>query len=333
MVRKGFTLIELLVVIAIIAILVALLLPAVQQAREAARRSSCKNNLKQLGLAIHNYHDTFTSLPPSGTYDRVTVAGGWSMQARILPYIEQGNLQDLIDFSLPYSNAVHASVNIQPIPVLLCPSDPNQRVYDDAYYPITYGANHGEWLVWNPANNTSGTGVFSPNTRRRFRDITDGTSSTLALSEVKAFTYYLRGGGPLSNPPIPAVRTAFDDTGTYPNDRTSSEPRNSGHAEWVDARTNQTGFTTTFTPNTFVEYTIGSEAYDVDYINVREGDADSNQPNNEATYAAMTSRSHHRGIVNSLLCDGAVRSITENIDLGVWRSLGTRSGNEVVGEF
>jgi len=125
---RGFTLIELLVVIAIIAILVALLLPAVQQAREAARRSSCKNNLKQIGLALHNYLDTYTAFPPSICLDNpigASTGGQWSVHARILPYIEQAALYDAADLNADYT-AGQPPANVR-VPTYLCPSDPNDR--------------------------------------------------------------------------------------------------------------------------------------------------------------------------------------------------------------
>ncbi|MDP1796291.1 MAG: DUF1559 domain-containing protein, partial [Planctomycetaceae bacterium] len=122
--RRAFTLIELLVVIAIIAILIALLLPAVQQAREAARRTQCRNHLKQVGLALHNYLDAHTVFPPS--YCVVpgvtsTVGGQWSMFARILPYLDQANLQNLVNWNV--ASATHGNVATTRIPTYLCPSD------------------------------------------------------------------------------------------------------------------------------------------------------------------------------------------------------------------
>src|SRR5262249_22961329 len=119
---KGFTLIELLVVIAIIAILIALLLPAVQQAREAARRTQCKNNLNQIGLALHNYQSTFTRFPmASGYLTGVPTPDTYSVQARILPYLEQANLFSQVDFALPANSQL--AVMKQRIPVYLCPSE------------------------------------------------------------------------------------------------------------------------------------------------------------------------------------------------------------------
>ena len=122
--RCAFTLIELLVVIAIISVLVGLLLPAVQQAREAARRVQCKNNLKQIGLALHNYLDTFGGLPPTVCV-RPGDFGQWSAQARLLPFLDQANLQNLIDFSLPYD--VQPMVPSVRVALYLCPSEINDK--------------------------------------------------------------------------------------------------------------------------------------------------------------------------------------------------------------
>jgi prepilin-type N-terminal cleavage/methylation domain-containing protein len=319
---RGFTLIELLVVIAIIAILIALLLPAVQAAREAARRTQCKNNLKQLGLALHNYHDVYTVFPPGGTYLAATVQpAGWSIQARLLPYIEQANLTSLIDFSRGYS--VQPAVTKVRISTLMCPSEINDKAYIDGaltYWPVNYAANYGEWFIWNPASGEIGTGAFGPNARTGMRDFTDGTSNTLAMAEVKAFQYYLRDVGSVANPPVPNDPATVSSLG--------GSLRNSGHAEWVDSRTNQTGFTTTFTPNTKVPHSDGGTIRDIDWVNIREG-------NNAAasTYAVLTSRSFHTGVIQALLVDGSVRSFSDNIDRGLWRGLGSRGGGEVPGEF
>ena len=323
--RSGFTLIELLVVIAIIAVLVALLLPAVQQAREAARRSQCKNNLKQIGLALHNYMETHTKLPPGGTYQSGVAAGaGWSVQARILPFVEQASLQNLIDFSKNYNVSPNANtVTSMRLSLFMCPSETNDRSYPDGaitYYPLNYAANYGSWFVWDPATNRGSDGMFFPNSRLSDRDCTDGTSNTIGFSEVKAWQYYLRDVGALSAPPVPVSPTAISALGGTLKD--------SGHNEWVDGRCNQTGFTGVFGPNTKVPHVSGGQTYDVDWVNAREGASTTN-----ATYAAMTSRSFHTGIVHSLLMDGSVRSISENIDLMTWRNLISRNDGQVVGEF
>jgi prepilin-type N-terminal cleavage/methylation domain-containing protein/prepilin-type processing-associated H-X9-DG protein len=193
-VRPAFTLIELLVVIAIIAILIGLLVPAVQQVRESASRTQCVNNLKQIGLACHTFHDTYKRLPPgyvaSGPYrDGATdTAPGWGWAAFILPYIEQGNLHRRLDFSRPVPN----SAAIQTvIPLYLCPSDltpaaafPVRDPFGAAVTaaaPSSYAACVGgdESGVDGP----SGLGVFYRNSRTRLTDITDGTSNTILVGE------------------------------------------------------------------------------------------------------------------------------------------------------
>ncbi len=320
--RSGFTLIELLVVIAIIAVLIALLLPAVQQAREAARRSQCKNNLKQIGLALHNYHDSFNVLPPSICLTLSGQAyGQWGAQVRILPYLEQANLYSQIDFSLPY--AFRPNVIKTRVPSLLCPSEVNDRgsIADGLdQYPLNYAANLGNWLVFNPATGTGGNGALAPNARIRFNGFTDGSSNTVAFSEIKAFQAIMKtGGSPTSS--LPAVTDVGGWTGGL------FEPMD-GHIEWVEGRVHQTGFTTTFGPNTKVAHTNSGTVYDIDYTSEEEGESTT-----VPTYAAVTSRSFHVGIVHSLLMDGSVRSISSNIDLGVWRAIGTRNGGEIVGEF
>lgn len=320
-VRSGFTLIELLVVIAIIAVLIALLLPAVQQAREAARRMQCKNNLKQLGLALHNYHESFTVFPPASTYPLNTLQadGGWSVQARILPYVDQANLNNLINFSQTYAS--QPMVTETRVPIFACPSEVNNQIYPDGavkWVPINYAMNYGQWFIWDPINNQIGTGAFGPNGRTSTRDFIDGTSNTLAASEVKTWQWYLRetGGSP-AQPTNPSALSSLGGT-----------LRNSGHNEWGDGRTNQCGFTTTFGPNTKCPHNNAGTVVDIDFISRREGNSTT-----ESTYAAITSRSFHVGVVHSLLMDGSVRAISENIDLNVWRALGTRAGGEVVGEF
>ena len=154
--RRGFTLIELLVVIAILAVLVALLMPAVQQAREAARRTQCKNNLKQMGLALHNYHDGFNGFPPGivsllSNPNWVLPAGncnaspddlgpGWSFFARMLPYLEQGNFYNMIHFDLPLTDPSNSGVRTKSVGAYRCPSDTGSQlisVYDCGNPPST----------------------------------------------------------------------------------------------------------------------------------------------------------------------------------------------------
>ncbi|MFN0196391.1 MAG: DUF1559 domain-containing protein [Planctomycetaceae bacterium] len=335
--RRGFTLIELLVVIAIIAILIALLLPAVQQAREAARRTQCRNHLKQIGLALHNYESSFTVLPPSATVDlSVSVTGNngsWSVHGRILPYLDQANLYNVVDLSIAWD--FQTAISGLKIPVYACPSDPqSDKVRDPGggralLYPTTYGFNFGTWFVFNPATGAYGDGAFAPNATIRLAHFTDGTSNTLMAAEVKAWTPYLRNETPsstitpASNADALAIVAALTGLDKKLNPAT-------GHTEWPDGRVHHEGFTTTVTPNTNVPYTFGGVTYDADYNSWQEG---KNGASGSSSNAIIVSRSYHAGMVNSLLVDGSVKSISSSIDLGVWRALGTRSGQEVVGEY
>jgi prepilin-type N-terminal cleavage/methylation domain-containing protein len=326
--RAGVTLIEVLVVIAIIAILIGLLLPAVQKVREAAARAQCLNNLKQLGVGLHNHANTLSVFPPSGYYQPGHSSDPWSALARLLPYLEQANLQNLIDFSSS-SDAAPLAVTATRVPLFLCPSEVQNHL-DDAgtHWPLSYAVCAGTWFVLDPASGQGGDGAFppspaSPNGSIRPTDVSDGLSNTLAMAEVKAFTTYLRDSGNPSGlgvpaPASPAAVAAFGGT---------LKP-NGGHVEWVDSRTNHTGFTTVFTPNTVVPLPGGGTSYDVDFTSQREGKS-ATRP----TYAAVTARSYHTGLVQVLLLDGSARPIQNGIGLDVWRALGTRAGEEVPGEY
>lgn len=334
--HRGFTLIELLVVIAIIAILIALLLPAVQQAREAARRSSCKNNLKQFGLAMHNYLATYSKLPPSYCVVpqvATPVGGQWSVRARILPFLDQANLQNLVDWGVPYSTQLNVAT--ARVPTFLCPSETNDvtRVNSAGTprdYPANYAVNMGTWKIWDPQRGTGGNGAFHPNSAFTMAHFSDGTSNTIMAAEVKAYTSYLRNTSNDPGPTVPAdpafamsYSAAAGDVNMGPD-----LMQNTGHTEWADGLSQQSGFTTTFPPNTVVPYVSNGMEYDIDYISFREGTHAT-----RVAYGAITSRSYHEGIIQLVLMDGAVRSISENIDRNLWRSLGTRQGGEVIGEF
>lgn len=323
--RNAFTLVELLVVIAIIGMLVGLLLPAVQSAREAARRISCGNNLKQMGLALHNYHDTFRCFPTPGIYSANSPASSWSVQARLLPQLEQANLQNLIDWGQPYS--AQGNVARHRIPVYICPSevqdeprpDPSPADPNFTHYPLNYGINMGEWFVFSVSSSQTASGLVYPNGRVRMANITDGTSHTLAFAEVKAWTPYLRDGGNPSqaNLPTPNAPAAVANLG-------GSFKTNSGHTEWVDARVHQSGFTTTFTPNTSVLYRTADAVFDIDFTSSREGRSLA-----ATTYAAVTSRSYHSGGIQAAMVDGSVHFFSESLSLDAWRALGTRAGGEI----
>jgi prepilin-type N-terminal cleavage/methylation domain-containing protein len=333
--RRAFTLIELLVVVAIIAILIGLLLPAVQLAREAARRTQCRNHLRQIGLALHNYLDAHTVFPPS--YCVVpgvtsTVGGQWSIAARILPYVEQANLGNLINWNAAYSTQLNVATTR--VPVYLCPSEVNDATRADPAtgiprdYPANYAVNFGTWFIYDPVAGTGGDGAFHPNSRTRPASFLDGMSNTLAACEVKAYTPYVRN---TSADPGPTPPASPDFALGLTGDGCCIGPelqQNTGHTEWADGLCQQSGFTTTFGPNTRLPYVVGGETYDIDFVSWREGTHATRR-----TYAALPARSYHEGLVHALLMDGSARGVSENIALPVWRALGTRHGSEVVSEF
>ena len=316
--RRAFTLVELLVVIAIIGILVALLLPAIQAAREAARRMACQNNVKQIALAVHNFESSKKTFPPSLYYFGASDPRNskWSAQARILPYLEESTLESDIDYSDDYDTLMIGAelLSSKRIGPFLCPSEERDQMRidgDEAHYPINYGFNNGVWLVFDPVTSEGGAGVCFPNGALGFRGLSDGSSKTLMVAEVKAYQPYDRDGAS-------GTATSVDE----PADLCplTSAFRETGHTEWVDGRVHQTGFTAAFTPNTDV--TCSDQ--DVDWTNSREGRSDT-----IPTYAAVTSRSYHSGdVVNVAMMDGSVQTASSNIDLSVWRAMATRAGEE-----
>jgi prepilin-type N-terminal cleavage/methylation domain-containing protein/prepilin-type processing-associated H-X9-DG protein len=333
--RPAFTLIELLVVIAIIAILIGLLLPAVQKVREAAARIKCANNLRQIGLAMHNHMDARGGLPPNGNYawngSGVTTTNAWSAAARILPEVEQANLFRGIDFTVSYNAQV--GISSKRVATFICPSEVNDRgngtdpTYGNKHWPINYALNLGTWAVLTAKSSgmQSGDGAFGPNRGYRPADFPDGLSNTLAAAEVKAFTHRVTGASNATTYPIPPPPPAGPAAVlAYPLG--AFNPSAYTHVEWVDGKVHETGFTTVLTPNTKVPYSSSGVEYDVDFVTATES-----SPGD--TYAAVTSRSYHSGGVNVLLMDGSVRFVRDSIPLAAWRALGTRAGGEVAGDF
>ncbi|MEZ6129785.1 MAG: DUF1559 domain-containing protein [Planctomycetaceae bacterium] len=318
--RPGFTLIELLVVIAIIAILIALLLPAVQQAREAARRTQCKNNLKQLALAAHNYNDTHNSFPLNAGDSLY----GYSAQAQLLPFHEQATLHSLIDFNLPAQvglpwapimNPAIQPVASQPLNVLLCPSEPGDPFYVDSNGDTWAGGNYllngGSGHQTNYCS-SGNDGLFWRGSRTRFRDITDGTSNTVFMAES---LFGNRGADTtaLQNPQRQMKRVSgggpctVDADAMVPMGASYYEGRRAG--AWILSTGYHSLVHGYFTPN--------SELPDMTH----HGEVVSGP------------RSMHVGGAQISLCDGSVRFVSENIDQTIQRNAFARNDGEVLGEW
>ncbi|MEZ6062109.1 MAG: DUF1559 domain-containing protein [Planctomycetaceae bacterium] len=299
---RGFTLIELLVVIAIIAILIALLLPAVQQAREAARRTQCRNNLKQIGLALHNYHDVHQCFPfgQGGTGDR------YSAISQILPMLEQGPLYSHIDFESQLAAPVNDQARLTELSVLRCPSDfSNPQTQSGG--AINYYGNKGSGILWQSPNQN---GVFFRSSRVRFRDITDGTSNTAAFSE-----RLVTDGNNGTVSPESDVFLAL------------SDPADQDEAVQQCAAVDISNLASQFPIFMGAPWLNGQHCYlHVDVPNSRSCGF-------FPTKATMPPSSRHTGGVYVQLADGSVRFASDNIDLRVWRALGTRDGGEIIREF
>lgn len=328
---RGFTLIELLVVIAIIAILIALLLPAVQQAREAARRTQCKNNLKQLGLALHNYHDTFNTFPPAHIRTQADMPGtgaitgwrGYSVHSMLLPYIEQAPLYAQMNFNNFFDNATNTNSRRTRLAAYLCPSDtpfPASADRGNNSYPGSMGASLGQYVSPIGLRN----GLFNFDVDVKMRDVLDGTANTIAFSE-----HLIGDNDNTTYRPGDVVR-AIAWTGTNSNKPTAAELEtygtacNAGRAnhhshggrEWAIGMPAQTLFNTFVPPNW--KYPTCQPCVGCGWMD---------------SQGAFPARSRHTGGVQVTLADGSSRFISENIDLATWQNLGTIRGGEVLGEF
>ena len=322
--RSGFTLIELLVVIAIIAVLIALLLPAVQQAREAARRTQCKNNLKQLGLALHNYHDVYSTLPPGNTGG--VVFSGLSVHARILPQLEQVPLFNMINWNSNYLDPSNSAPLNLTLTMFRCPSDNSTRLPGNAGGANNYYYNQGVNILFsgNPAFETTAAnqalpaadGLFYRDSSIRLGDITDGTSNTSMFSERKIGD----GSASISSP---------EDTfapGTYPN--TPDEAVSQCNA--MDPSNLSFQYPAASVQNVGAPWLYAYHSTTIYWhTNVPNGRSCMFPPGRIMAGAS----SRHIGGVHTLLADGSARFVSSNIDLKVWRGIGTRSGGEIIGDF
>jgi prepilin-type N-terminal cleavage/methylation domain-containing protein/prepilin-type processing-associated H-X9-DG protein len=318
--RSAFTLIELLVVIAIIGILIALLLPAVQKIREAAARMQCSNNLHQLGLAMHNYHDANSKLPPQTALNGNSCCyGTWQMA--ILPFVEQDNLWNIY---INYGNTVAGGptyeqksnllVTSMRLKTFTCPSDTPNAPKTGAYNGTTYNVTQHNYLV-NVGNIDYSQGKdaplpdlpsglrflgapFSRSAQFKLTDISDGTSNTLMASEVK------QGQG--------------------------ADFR--GLTWWAEG----SGFTVYRTPNSpgpdFIANGKGAPGCVPTSQNPANADCKA-FPTPNPNWNVFTARSRHTGGVNVLLCDGSTHFVTNTIAWPVWQALGTSQGGEVVGDY
>lgn len=335
--KYGFTLIELLVVIAIIAILIALLLPAVQQAREAARRTQCRNNMKQLGIAMHNYHDTFGVLP--GNEVGCIIRGGnrncwegWSGLAMILPYIDQAPMYNTLDFNTYWDVAgPNRTATRTIIPAFQCPSDPGAgRRFNPSMGPTSYVLSAGPAASWHVGNRPA-PGPFWRESSVRFRDVTDGTSNTIMASEAKIGqwnnkrdeSWRVHTAGALNNATGTAHSRIYDATQanldriqTYYTNCTNQWTTGADNADndrqgrfWSSGRVHWgPWFNTLMPPNS-------GPACDQDA--------------SVTTMDVKNASSYHTGGVNVLMIDGSVIFVSENIDHGVWVASGSLSGGEI----
>lgn len=332
--RNGFTLVELLVVIAILGILMALLMPAIQAAREAARRISCANNLKQLALAVHLYESAFRGLPPLATISYADDGSIWTSymgpHAQVLPYIDQDVLATVIDRSTYYADPLNKDLVGRVLPVFLCPSEPRCEPIDHKEFGkiggVNYGFCCGDWYVWGGLEEPSmpPRAAFGVNLSRRWDDFRDGLSNTVLLSEVKNYQVAVRDCGPFSkiNDPKHVPPPNADPLDVCPEYLGGGcKVFTKAHTQWAEMSVHHNGFTTAWPPNHVTPGGPGLGHPDVDVLSVRERKGG-------PTFAAITSRSHHPGGVQSALADGSVRFFNSEVGGDVWRALGTVSGGE-----
>ena len=308
---RGFTLVELLVVIAIIGILVGLLLPAVQSARESARRMQCGNNLKQFGLAIHNYESANKRLPAGRS------PSGLSTHSQLLPYLEQTSAYNLINFSVAWDHVDNTAARAVVLPAFICPSDP-VSVLPTGWAGTNYRSNQGSGILNALAPTLSSdpnfgypnpNGPFVPTTYLRISSVTDGLSNTAAFSE--------HGKGDFSN----AISTKSDTFWPQTNPTTPDEAiRDCMAINTLDLQYQRNS-------NVGAPWLQGSHSTS-NYFHVAPPQSRSCMfpPGRIST----TAKSYHTGGVQVARCDGSVSFVAQSIDLMAWRALGSRADGEAI---
>jgi len=314
---SAFTLIELLVVIAIIASLIGLLLPAVQKVREAAARAQCSNNVKQLALASHGFHDALGYLPPSRD------ANSLSAHMYLLPYIEQDNVFRLVDKTVTWNHANNATPRAAAIKTFICPSDPVNSV-PAGFAGNNYRVNNGSGLLFglpatNPADPNASlpapSGPFFLNSKVTMVGITDGTSNTCSFSEHRKGDFNNAISSPTDTFWLGSAKGLYPAT---PDESvTMCNGINTADLLWQ-------GMSDVGAP-----WIYGYHSTTI-YFHV-------NVPNSRscmypAGRIATTADSAHSGGVNVAMCDGSIRFVRDTIPLAAWRAMGTRNGGEVIVE-
>lgn len=322
--RSGFTLVELLVVIAIVGLLMALLLPAVQAAREAGRRAACLNNLKQLGLALHQFHDSQRRFPPGRGGPAPLV---FSPHAFLLPLVEQDGLYHGLDLTsaptnlviggVPYSGAANAAAAAEVVGVLTCPSDPpggrirGLKFGGTNYIACTGSGTVGDGTLAGATGTLAGAdGVFFLASKIRFADISDGTSHTAAFSERTLGP----GVAPTAPPSAPATNYIWE-LGTVSGFSAANCDAAAGGSwfvqrggKWILGNYGNTLYNHFWPPN--------SRGWDCMNLAQQKG--------------RFAARSQHPGGVGALWCDGSARTVADTVALEVWRAASTRAGSETL---